>query len=167
MTFAAKHLVVSTVGQKLHKIGASLFVFSLVLLTGCLTPAHLPQMDTAQSGWTHRQYQVVWKQNPKAPDMVCDVAEGHHTDGRAYLEVSKTPLNLASVRIINGRWWVAYGPRPRSGKGNLNEPFHHLWVAVAAGKKNLPGVIVQTNAQGTVIWKDIERGEQIEGIPLK
>jgi len=138
-----------------------------LLLTGCRLPSHLPKFDTGQSDWTQREYQVVWKADKKANDMVCDVVEGHRPDGRAYLEVSKPPLTLVSVRVAGSQWWVEYGPRPRSGSGRIDGPITHLWVMVATHNTNQADLKIETNAAGVTTWKSLSRGEQIEGIPVQ
>ncbi len=137
----------------------------LILQAGCRLPSHLPKFDTGQAGWSQRQYQVVWKADKKANDMVCDVVEGHHPDGRAYLEVSKPPLTLVSVRVADSQWWVEYGPRPRSGSGRVDGPIAHLWVLVATHNTNHADLKMETSATGVTIWKSLSRGEQIEGVP--
>jgi len=143
----------------------SLLVVCAGLSSGCRLPSHLPKFDTAESGWTQRQYQVVWKANKDAEEMVCDVAEGHHPDGRAYVEVSKPPLTLVSVRVAAPQWWVEYGPRPRSGSGRIGGQIPHLWVLVATQNTNQTDLKVSRSASGVFTWESRSSGERIEGIP--
>jgi hypothetical protein len=144
----------------------SVTLLCLLFLTGCRAPSQFPKFDTAQPGWTQREYQVVWKPQSKGGDMVCDVVEGRHPDGRVFLEVSKPPLTLVSVRVAGPQWWIEYGPRPRAASGRIEDKkIAHLWVLAAIRKTNDVDLKVEVGRGDATTWKSASRGEQIEGIP--
>jgi hypothetical protein len=143
-------------------------VISLLLtlfLAGCRTPTPFAPLDLSQPGWNQRQYQVVWLSKPGANEMVCDVIEARHTSGKTFLQVSKTPLVLATVQSEGGKWLVEYGPRPRSAKGATTPDAAHLWVLIALQKQTAADLKVESLPNQTVRWMNLKTGERIEGVP--
>ncbi len=138
----------------------------VMLLTGCRTPSPFAPLDLSQPGWTQRQYQVVWQAKPDANEMVCDVLEARHPSGKIFLQVSKTPLILATVQTEGSQWWVEYGPRPRYGKGaTIPTDAAHLWVLIALQKTNATHLKIETLPNQTTRWTSQKTGEQIQGVP--
>ncbi len=140
-------------------------LFLTLFLAGCRTPSPFAPLDLSQPGWTQRQYQVVWLSKPGASEMVCDVIEARHTSGKIFLQVSKTPLVLATVQSESDKWWVEYGPRPRSAKGAWLPDAAHLWVLIALQKQTATDLKVEALPNQTVRWINLKTGERIEGVP--
>ncbi|HEY1174413.1 MAG TPA: hypothetical protein VGH19_23815 [Verrucomicrobiae bacterium] len=144
----------------------SIALVALLLLSGCRTPSPFAPVDLSQAGWTQRQYQVVWQAKPEANEMVCDVLEARHPSGKTFLQVSKTPLILATVQSEGTRWWVEYGPRPRYGKGDvLPNDATHLWLLIALQKKEATALKIEKLPSGAARWTNLKTGERIEGVP--
>ena len=145
--------------------GCVLSLLAVLFLMGCRTPSPFAAVDISQSGWTQRQYQVVWLSKPGATEMVCDVLEARHTSGQVFLQVSKPPLVLATVQSDAGEWWVEYGPRPRSAKGITAPGASHLWVLIALQKQSGENLKVEALPNQTTRWTNLKTGERIEGVP--
>ncbi|MCD6049789.1 MAG: hypothetical protein K0Q55_1192 [Verrucomicrobia bacterium] len=140
----------------------------VMLLAGCRTPSPFAPLDLSQPGWTQRQYQVVWQAKPDANEMVCDVLEARHPSGKIFLQVSKTPLILATVQTEGEKWWVEYGPRPRYGKGTtIPNDANHLWVLIALQKTNATNLKIETLSNQSSRWTNEKTGEQIQNVPAK
>jgi hypothetical protein len=149
------------------RLGAILGVLLIFLpfVTGCRTSSPFPPLDLSQPGWTQRQYQVLWQANPQANEMVCDVLEARHSAGKSFLQVSKTPLILATVQAEGQKWWVEYGPRPRSASGTKPPDASHLWVLVALQKADAANLKIEVLPNHSMRWTDLKTGERIEGVP--
>lgn len=137
-----------------------------VFIAGCRTPSPFGPVDLTQAGWTQKQYQVVWQAKPDANELICDVLEARHPSGKTFLQVSKTPLILATVRTEGDQWWVEYGPRPRYGKGKvMPKGAAHLWVLIAMQRREATNLKVEAMPGQRERWSNLKTGERIEGVP--
>jgi len=157
MTFPSQSLWLRT--------GVAISLLITFFLAGCRTPSPFAPLDLSKPGWTQHQYQVVWLSKPGASEMVCDVIEARHTSGKIFLQVSKTPLVLATVQSESDKWWVEYGPRPRSAKGAVLPDAAHLWVLIALQKQTATDLKVEALPNQTARWMNLKTGERIEGVP--
>lgn len=157
MTFISQSLLLRT--------GVAFSLLIVLFLAGCRTTSPFAPLDLSQPGWTQRQYQVVWLRKPGASEMVCDVIEARNASGKTFLQVSKTPMVLATVQSEDGKWWVEYGPRPRSAKGTTPPDAAHLWVLIALQMQTAVDLKVESLPNQTVRWMNLKTGERIEGVP--
>jgi len=145
--------------------GLILLLVALVM-SGCRTsPNPFGPVDLSKPGWTQRQYQVVWQSEPSANELVCDVIEARNTTGQFFLQVSKTPIVMATVQGEGRQWWVKYGPRPRAARGDAPPDATHLWVLIALQQKEAAQLRVEQLPNQTMRWSNFQTGERIEGIP--
>jgi hypothetical protein len=145
--------------------GVVLSLLLALFMAGCRTPSPFAPVDLNQSGWKQREYQVLWLSKPGANEMVCDVLEARHASGKTFLQVSKTPLVLVTIQCEGDKWWVEYGPRPRSAKGAMPPDAAHLWVLVALQKQTATDLKVESLSNQTARWINLKTGERIEGVP--
>lgn len=144
---------------------AALLLTGGLFFSGCQTRSPFPPVDLSQPGWKQRQYQVVWHGGSDGNEMVCDVIEAWNADGKRFLQVSKTPVVLATVQAESAHWWVKYGPRPRSATGYSAPDAAHLWVLIALKEKNAPSLEIKVMPNQTERWSNTKTGEWIEGVP--
>jgi hypothetical protein len=136
------------------------------LMGGCRTVSPFAPVDLSQPGWTQQQYQVVWQAKPGDSEMVCDVISAKNSSGKSFLQVSKTPIVLATVQSESDQWWIGTGPRPRSARGTTPPDASHLWVLIATGNTNAAQLKVEVLPNQITRWSNLQTGERIEGIPL-
>jgi len=152
-------------GRRLSVSLSLLLVFGS-LIGGCRTVSPFAPVDLRQPGWTQQQYQVVWQAKPGDSEMVCDVISAKHASGKSFLQVSKTPIVLATVQSEGNQWWVGYGPRPRSARGTTPPDASHLWVLIATGNTNAADLKIEVLPNQITRWSNLQTSERIEGVPL-
>lgn len=149
-----------------RRMNAASGLLFLLMLSGCRTSSPFAPVDLESPGWVQRHYQVAWRSDADANELICDVIEAHHPSGRVFLQVSKTPITLVTVQVENGRWWVKYGPRPRSARGTVPPDAEHLWVLIALRHQEARHLQVEPLRGSATRWGNSKTGERIEGVPV-
>lgn len=113
-----------------------------------------------------RQGQAVWRARPQHPALAGEVLVAWNTDGRGFVQFTKTPFTLLNARLSSTQWQIEFPPEHRSYHGS-GVPSHqfawlHLPRALAGGPLPSQLEMVQNGDGG---WRLVNRrtGEQIEG----
>src|ERR1017187_4459113 len=81
-------------------------ILLLVALGACQTVPPLPKINFSEPGWTIRQGQAIWRSQRDAPEMAGELLVATNSDGRAFVQFTKTPLPFAVAQIAPNAWQI-------------------------------------------------------------
>lgn len=86
---------------------------------GCASVAPLTPVDLAESGWTIRSGQAIWRPSANRPELVGDLLIAWRGDGSGFIQFSKA-LPMVEARMNASGWRVDYPSvrRHRAGRGS-------------------------------------------------
>lgn len=122
---------------KILPLLAALF---LILIAGCATPPPLPKLNLNEPGWTIRQGQAVWHARPDAPEIAGDLLVAFNSDGRAFVQFTKSPLSIAVAQKTQNAWQVEFPMQNKRYAGHGRPPTRIVWLLLpgALEGKSLP-----------------------------
>ena len=152
-----------------RKIRSLIRVLPLMLvvgLTACRTTNPLPPVNLAETGWTIRQGQAVWKPDRRAPEMVGDILVATHGDGRAFVQFTKTPLPFAVAQQSREAWSLEFPLMSQRFAYRGRPPERIIWFQLARHSTGSP-------IGKSWLWREVENenwhlenrstGETLEG----
>ena len=140
--------------------------FALYPLCSCRTVPPLPAVNLAEPGWRVQRGQAVWRSRQDAPEIAGELLVATHSDGRAFLQFTKTPLPLVVAQTTATRWQIQFAARNTVYQGAGDPPQRLIWL-------HLPRCL-----EGNYSWRDwsfhrlaggrwhlenIASGERVEG----
>ena len=81
-------------------------VLVLVLVAGCRTVPRLAPVNLQEPGWTVRTGQAVWKRARGKPEVAGEILVATRSDGRAFVQFSKSPFPLIIAQSTPHNWEV-------------------------------------------------------------
>ena len=108
--------------------GRAFPVLLLVTLGACRTVPPLPKLNFSEPGWTVRQGQAIWRSKRDAPEMAGELLVATHSDGRAFVQFTKTPLPLAVAQSAPDAWQIEFPVQNKRYTGRGEPPASILWL---------------------------------------
>jgi hypothetical protein len=141
-------------------------LLALALLTACQTTTPMPPVNLAEQGWQVRQGQAVWVYKHGAPGLAGELLLARHSDGRALVQFSKSPLPLLTAQVMRERWQIEFSSDRRTFAGAGEPPGRFLWLHLARcleGKR--PPVPLQFQREPEDSWLLVNTltGESVAG----
>ena len=99
----------------------------LLAMTGCQTVPNLPPLDLSEQGWTTRQGQAIWSANREAPEIAGEILVATNTDGRSFVQFTKTPLPFVVAETTRTGWQIHSAMNNRTYAGHGEPPGRVLW----------------------------------------
>ena len=133
---------------------------------GCHTGAPPARFNLSEPGWTIRQGQVVWRSKADAPEIAGELIVAFHSDGRIFLQFTKTPLPLVVARIGAGGWQIEFVAERRTLSGSGSPPEKLGWLQLArCAAGAVPPANWHWEKSGDGTWRLANRrtGETLEG----
>jgi len=130
------------------KIGRRLFPLFLTLAAaflggfGCRTTTPMPAINLSAAGWHVAQGQAVWKPPGNRPELAGDLLVATNDNGNCFIQFSKTPFEIATARVDDGRWQVRFGTDQYSWTGRGAPSPRFVWFQLPpalAGKLLIDG----------------------------
>ena len=106
-------------------------LLAALLLAGCRTCPALSPVDLTAPGWKLRQGQAVWRSKPEAPEIAGELLLATHSDGRAFLQFTKTPIPFVVVQTASNAWQIEFVADNRTYSGHGTGPGRIGWLQVA------------------------------------
>jgi hypothetical protein len=139
-----------------------LFILSVVALllvfsaTGCSTASHpLAAVNLEEAGWTVRQGQAVWTLPHGGHNIAGEVVVATGSEGRAYVQFSKSPFPLVIGQATEKRWQVEFPAQNQRYGGSGLPPKRLLWLY-------LPRVLTGRELPPSWTWKDSDGNWRLE-----
>src|SRR6185369_10711488 len=106
---------------------------------GCKTLSPLPAVNLSESGWKTQRGQAIWRLKKDAPEIAGELLVATNSDGRTFVQFTKTPFPFATAQTTPEGWQIEFGAvnKKLSGRGQPWERF--IWFQVPrflAGAKN-------------------------------
>ena len=116
-------------------------LLAVLLCPSCRTIPPFPPADFTAPGWRVHHGQAIWKPANSKPELVGELLLATNASGDFFVEFTKTPFTLVTVRGNGGRWQIEFpwGEYTRRGTGEPPERFvwfelpRYLGGAKAAG----------------------------------
>jgi len=126
--------------------------------TGCISH-HQYSWPTVMvgPGWTTYNGQVIWKPNPRIPELAGDLFVAINTNGNAMMQFSKTvPMVTAEMDLT--RWQIDIPSQKQTYSGRNPPPSHFAWLQIPALLKGeaLTSPWIETGGLGS--WEISNRG---------
>jgi hypothetical protein len=144
-------------------------VFTAMLLIngvlGCRTVA-MPPVNLAEPGWKLREGQAVWRSGKSAPEIAGELQVATHTDGRVWLQFTKTPIPFVVAQLTATSWQIQFVPQNRSFSGGGEPPSRLAWLQLAralGGAASAAGWTFERKAGGAWRLEQSHTGEMLEG----
>lgn len=138
----------------------------LVAGAGCrLLAPPLPPADLHQPGWTVLKGQAVWRLPHAQTELAGDLVLGMASDGRAYVQFTKSPFPLLVAQENLNQWEVSFPSQNKHYSGRGAPPKRLMWLYLPRILKGAPP------PKGWVWRRDANRwhlenpktGESVEG----
>src|SRR6266850_1177041 len=104
------------------------FLLGLGGLTACRTAPPLPPLNLTEAGWNTRQGQAVWRSKKDAPEISGELILATHSDGRNFVQFTKTPLPFVVAQSTANTWQVLFVPNNRTYSGPGQPPVRLVWL---------------------------------------
>ena len=104
------------------------FLLGLGGLTACRTAQPLRPLNLAEAGWSTRQGQAVWRSKKEAPEISGELILASHTDGRNFVQFTKTPLPFVVAQSTTNTWQVQFVPNNKIYSGHGQPPARLVWL---------------------------------------
>lgn len=108
----------------------NLFIL-LVLLASCRSLSPLPPANLAETGWTVRHGQAVWKSGADTPELAGEIVVATRTDGRTFTQFTKSPLPFVVAQTTTNAWQIEFAAENRRWAGRGNPPSRLGWLHLA------------------------------------
>jgi hypothetical protein len=122
--------------SKAFLVLATLFV--LCAVSGCRTSRPLPPANLSETGWRVRQGQTVWRSKAGAPEIAGELLVASQSDGRMFLQFTKTPLPFVVAQITADAWQIEFIVENRAFSGPGKPPSQLGWLQLARCLAALP-----------------------------
>jgi len=135
-------------------------------VTGCQTPARLNRIDLAEPGWRVEQGQAIWRLGADRPELAGELTLALHTDGRCFLQFTKTPFALVTAQCSDTRWRIEFPPRRLSFAGSGQPPPRFAWLHLCrALSGRTPSSLWRFDRGGDGGWRlaNVRSGETVAG----
>jgi hypothetical protein len=126
---------VRTVSRKFLVLAA---LFLLCSVLGCRTSRPLPPANLSEAGWRVRQGQTVWRSKAGAPEIAGELLVASRTDGRVFLQFTKTPLPFVVAQITADAWQIEFIIENKVFSGPGRPPSQLGWLQLARCLAALP-----------------------------
>src|ERR1043166_2479208 len=109
-------------------------IFALLLplffSLGCKSLPPLPAANLSEPGWKTRHGQAVWKPKKDAPEIAGELLIATNSDGRTFVQFTKTPFPFAIAQTTRDGWQIEFGAvnKKFSGRGKPWERF--VWFQI-------------------------------------
>ena len=116
------------------------FLVLLLSCNNCRTVPPLPAANLSAPGWTVRQGQAIWRSSRKAPEIAGELLLATGTDGRAFVQFTKTPFPLVIAQNAGTDWEIRFPTENRrySGRGTPPKRLIWLWLSRAYQGHTVP-----------------------------
>ena len=104
---------------------------ALCLLIGCRTVSPLPALKLSEPGWRIRHGQAIWRLKNDAPEIAGELLIATHTDGRTFLQFTKTPLPFVVAQTTSNSWQIEFVAENRIYSGPGRPPARLSWLQAA------------------------------------
>lgn len=148
----------------------SFFIFAvlsaLFFSFGCKTLPPLPAVNLSEPGWKIQCGQAVWKPKKDAPEIAGELLVATSSDGRTFVQFTKTPFPLVIAQTTREVWQLEFGAVNKrfSGRGEPWERF--VWFQLPrflGGSKNSRQWAWQTFKDNRWLLRNRITGESLEG----
>ncbi len=121
-------------------VPCSLFLLFSILIfsTGCRTAAPLPKADLSAPGWKTFQGQAIWRAKKDAPEIVGEILLATNTNGRAFVQFTKTPFPFVIAQTTTNAWQIESPTQNRSYSGHGSPPDRVIWFQLPRALANQP-----------------------------
>ena len=113
-----------------------------------------------------QQGQALWKPRRGYPELAGELIMANDTQGRCYLQFSKTPMSLVSAQTTPDQWLIQFPPRGWSFSGHGRPPSRFAWLYLPSALRgeNLPPFMrFQRKPDGGWRLENARSGETVEG----
>ncbi len=138
----------------------------LFFCIGCKTLPLLPAVNLSEPGWKTQRGQAVWKPRKDAPEIAGELLIATSSDGRTFVQFTKTPFPFAIAQTTREGWQLEFGAVNKrfSGRGEPWERF--VWFQLPrflSGSKNSRQWSWQTFENNRWLLRNRITGESLEG----
>jgi hypothetical protein len=141
------------------------FVF-IICLAGCQTFPALAPVNLSEPGWVTRQGQAVWRANRPAPEIAGEIMMATNSDGRAFVQFTKTPLPFLTAQSTTNSWQLHSIPNDKTYSGRGRPPVRAIWLwlpVCLAGRPAPRPLAWQRDPGNTWRLENLATGESLEG----
>lgn len=143
-----------------------LFFAGPMFLCGCATTAPQNLFAISGPGWHVEQGQALWTPKRGAPQFGGDLILATDTNGRSFVQFSKTPLTIATAEVTPERWLLRFPQGGGTWSGHGPPPTRTVWpyLADALAGKALPEPLnFEQKTGGNWQLENPKTGEILEG----
>jgi hypothetical protein len=126
---------------------------ALVVSTGCYSHRQYSWPTVMVGpGWTTYNGQVIWKPNPRIPELAGDLFVAVNTNGNAMMQFSKTvPMITAELDLT--RWQINVPSQKQTYSGGYPLPSRFAWLQIPAVLKGQALMAPWQNTGGLGSWE--------------
>ena len=150
----------------LERLRLWLLCLALIGLPNCATVPPLPPVNLQEPGWTVQEGQAVWRMKRKDPELAGEILLATHSDGRTFVQFSKSPFPLMIGQSTADTWQVEVPTQNKrySGHGQPSGRLIWLWLPrVLSGQPPPKGWSWQNLENGGWNLENASTGELLEG----
>ena len=140
--------------------------FVLLSLCACRTTGSIKPINLSEPGWSVRQGQAVWQMPGNRPQLAGEILLALNTDGRCFVEFSKTPFPLVRAECGDSGWEIEFPPQNLYYAGGGPPPARLAWLHVCrglAGREAAPPWRFERRADGSWRLENTRSKETVEG----
>jgi hypothetical protein len=104
----------------------------LIALSGCGTLPRLAAVNLGEPGWARWEGQAVWRAKRAAPEIAGEILVATHSDGRTFVQFTKTPFPLVVAQSTTNAWQIESPGQNKRYSGRGQPPQRLIWFQLAA-----------------------------------
>jgi len=101
---------------------------ALFFSLGCKSLPPLPAVNLSEPGWKIQHGQAVWKPKKDAPEIAGELLVATNSDGRAFVQFTKTPFPFVIAQASSGGWQIEFAAANKKFSGRGNPPQRIIWL---------------------------------------
>jgi hypothetical protein len=141
-------------------------LFAVSATSGCRNMSPLERANLAESGWTVRRGQAVWRPRQGETELAGNLIVASNVSGVDFIRFSKDPLEIVVARRSPDGWQLDLATFGKSYSGRGRPPKRVLWFQLADaafGELKRGPWDWSTETPGKWILENRVTGERLEG----
>jgi hypothetical protein len=143
-----------------------IFSLFIIYLAGCQLFPMLAPVNLSEPGWVTRQGQAVWRASRTAPEIAGEMLVATNSDGRAFVQFTKTPLPFLTAQSTTNSWQLHSIPDDKTYSGRGRPPVRAIWLwlpGCLAGRPPPKPLAWQRETDNNWRLENLATGESLEG----
>lgn len=143
-----------------------LYLFPVLLLTGCQLIPALPPVDLHDPAWHVTEGQAVWRSSRSTPELAGEFLLATNANKAVYFQFSKPPFPIVVAQSSSKGWQLEIPTRKKTYSGPGAPPARIIWLRLPALLRGEPPPKNWTWSRQGDSWtlENQKTGESIEGI---